>query len=89
MRGLFVRRVLALFVLLIALCLVHVWLRLQVTRLGYQLSEGQQMTTRLEDERRQLEVELAMLKDHNRLRELAQRRLGMVEPAKGQVLELR
>jgi len=89
MRGLLVRRALALFGVLIALCLFHVWLRLQVTHLGYELSEAQQMRTRLEHEQRQLDVELAMLRDRGRLRELGRQRLGLVEPGKGQVLELR
>jgi cell division protein FtsL len=86
--AIFVRRVLALFGLLGVLCLFHVWLRLQVTAIGYELSEARQMKMRLEHDRQQLEVELTMLKNRSRLRDLARRRLGMVERSEGQIVEL-
>jgi len=88
MRGLLVRRVLALGALLIALSMLQVWLRLQVMHVGYELSAARQMQLRLEHERRELEVELATLRDPRRIDEMARRRLGMIEPAKGQVVVL-
>ena len=88
MRALLVRRVLLLFLVLVALCMVSVWLRLEVTNLGYEISFAKQVQTRLERERSQLEIELAMLKDRATL-ELRARRLGMTEPKKGQVVEVR
>jgi cell division protein FtsL len=89
MRGWLMRRVLGLGLLLIALCLAHVWLRLQVDRLGYDLSAARRMQLRLEHERRELEVELATLRDPGRIEDVARRRLGMVDPAKGQVVIVR
>jgi cell division protein FtsL len=89
MRRLLVRRVFILFVLLVVLGMARVWLRLQVVNLGYELSAAREMQTRLEQEGRELAVELAMLKDRSRLEELARRRLGMTDPKKGQVVELR
>ncbi len=89
MRSLLVRRVLVLFAVLVALCMARVWLRLQVVNLGYELSAARAMQTRLEQERSALAVELAMLKDRSRLDELARRRLGLSDPRKGQVVELR
>jgi cell division protein FtsL len=89
MRGLLVRRVLALGAVLVALCLGKVWLRLQVVRLGYELSTARQVQLRLEHEGHELEVELAMLRDHGRLSDLARRRLSMSEAGRGQVVELR
>jgi cell division protein FtsL len=88
-RGWFVRRVLVLGTVLVVLCMVQVWLRLQVVHLGYELSAARKMQLRLEHEQRELEVELATLRDPGRLGEVARRRLGMTEPARGQVVILR
>ena len=88
MRAVLVRRVMALGALLIGLCLVQVWLRLQVLHLGYELSEARRMQLRLVHDQRELEVELATLRDPHRIGELARRRLGMVEPRSGQVVIL-
>jgi cell division protein FtsB len=89
MRRWLVRRTIALGLVLVGLCLVQVWVRLQVVDVGYQLSAARQMQERLEQQRRELEVELAMLRDRAHLAELATKRLGMHEPEKGQVVELR
>jgi cell division protein FtsL len=69
--------------------MLQVWLRLQVVHVGYELSAARQVELRLEHERRELEVELATLRDPGRLGELARRRLGMTDPAPGQVVVLR
>jgi len=89
MRRWLVRRTIALGLVLVILCMAQVWLRLQVTDIGYQLSAARQMHARLEQQRRELEVELAMLRDRSHLAELAVKRLGMRDPDKGQVVELR
>lgn len=89
MRRWLVRRTIALGLVLVGLCMVQVWLRLQVTDVGYQLSAARQMQDRLEQQRRELEVELTMLSDRAHVAELAAKRLGMREPEKGQVVELR
>ena len=74
--------------LLVVLCMVQVWLRLQVMHFGYDLSAARQMQLRLVHEQRELEVELATLRDPHRIGELAHRRLGMTEPRTGQVVVL-
>jgi cell division protein FtsL len=89
MRRWLVRRTIALGLVLVGLCMVQVWLRLQVVDVGYELSAARQMQERLEQQRRELEVELAMLLDRAHLAELATKRLGMREPEKGQVVERR
>jgi cell division protein FtsB len=89
MRRWLVRRTIALGLVLLGLCIVQVWLRLQVVDVGYQLSAARQMQQRLEQQRRELEVELAMLRDRAHLGELATKRLGMRDPEKGQVVDLR
>lgn len=79
--------------LLLSLCLVgvillHVWLRLQVVRLGYALSASSKLQSQLEQERRELTVELATLTSPDRLEAMARKRLGLVTPEKGQVIVL-
>ena len=89
MRRWLVRRTFALGLVLVALAMGMVWVRLQVTEIGYQLSAARQMQDRLEQQRRELEIELATLRDRSHLAELAAKRLGMRDPDKGQVVELR
>jgi cell division protein FtsL len=73
---------------LVGITLVHVWLRLQVVQVGYVLSTTSKLQSRLEQENRELKVELATLLSPERLESLARRRLGMTMPEKGQVIVL-
>jgi cell division protein FtsL len=73
---------------LFVLGLVHVWLRLQVVHMGYVLSTTTKLQGRLEQENRELKVELASLTSPDRLEAMARRRLGLMPPEKGQVLVL-
>jgi cell division protein FtsL len=73
---------------LIGAVLVHVWLRLQVVRMGYVLSTTSKLQTRLEQENRELKVELATLTSPDRLEALARQRLGLAAPEKGQIIVL-
>jgi len=84
-----VRRAVTVAVVLIACGLAHVWVRLQVTELGYALNTTSDIVARLEREQRELEAELAMLTAPQHLAEEAHRRLGMREPEPGQVVVLR
>jgi len=67
---------------------VHVWLHLQVVRMGYVLSTTSKLQTRLEQENRELKVELATLTSPDRLEALARQRLGLTAPEKGQIVVL-
>jgi cell division protein FtsL len=87
-RGRPLRRALVLGAVLIGLCLAQVWLQLQVTRLGYELSDARRVQLRLEHERRELEIELATLRAPGRIDALARERLGMTPPRPGQVVVL-
>lgn len=87
MRRVLVRRLLGLGALLVLACIVHVWVRLQVIRVGYDLSAARNLQLRLDHERRELEIELATLRDPARIEEVA-RRLGMTAPRAGQVVVL-
>jgi len=73
---------------LVGLALLHVWLRLQVVHLGYVLSTTSKLHNQLEQENRELKVELATLTSPDRLETMVRARLGLVEPEKGQVVLL-
>ena len=73
---------------LVGLALMHVWLRLQVVQLGYVLSTASKLQSQLEQENRELKVELATLTSPDRLEAMARSRLGMMDPEKGQVVIL-
>jgi cell division protein FtsL len=73
---------------LIVAVLLHVWLRLQVVRMGYVLSTSTKLHSRLEQENRELKIELATLTSPDRLETLARQRLGLGAPEKGQVIVL-
>lgn len=80
--------VLALSFCLVGIALLYVWLRLQVVRTGYALSTASKLQSQLEQERRELTVELATLTSPDRLEAMARKRLGLVSPEKGQVIIL-
>ena len=73
---------------LVVFILAHVWLRLQVVNVGYELSTTSKLQNQLEQENRELKVELATLTSPERLEATVRSRLGMVEPATGQVVIL-
>src|SRR5258706_13367799 len=70
---------------LIGVVLIHVWLRLQVVRFGYVLSTTSKLQTRLEQENRELKLELAKVTSPDRLETLACQRSGGVSPRQGEV----
>jgi cell division protein FtsL len=73
---------------LIGLVWLHVWLRLQVVQMGYVLSTTSKLQSRLEQENRELKIELATMTSPDRLESLVRRRLGLRQPEKGQVIVL-
>ena len=76
---------LAIFVTLgVAIALVHVWLRLEVTALGYNLSTTHQVIQKLESEGHELTADVARLAAPDRLEEAARVRLGMAHAQRGQ-----
>lgn len=83
------RRIAALGMVLVVLCLAQVWLRLQVVNVGYELSAARKLLQRLDHEERELRAELAILQDASALADAARLKVGLVEPRPGQVVELR
>jgi cell division protein FtsB len=88
MRRLLVRRVLVLGGVLVAVCLLRVWLSLQVVNVGYQLSAMRKVQEKLEAEQRNLAAQLAHLRGPGLLGDVARGELGMVEPRRGQLVEI-
>ena len=76
-------RALALFAVTVfftTAALAHVWVRLQVVRLGYQISTETEREKRLQQLHRKLQVERALLRSPERLERLARERLNLTMP---------
>lgn len=71
-----------------AAALLLVWVRLQFVHTGYQLSAARHLAHRLEQEQRELELEIATLTSPRRLETLARERLGMAPPGPGQIVSV-
>ena len=71
----------------IGVALLLVWQRLRVIHLGYVLSTTTKLERQLEQENRELSLELATLTSPEHLEVMA-RRLNLREPTKGQVVVL-
>ena len=78
------------FLVSLCLCLagvaVYMWPRVQVVRLAYRVQTSEQHVTELLQARDQLRVELAALKDPQRIYQLATEQLGMNTPRPDQVV---
>lgn len=74
--------------LLVTLALLLVWQRLRVVQLGYVLSTAAKLERSLEQTNRELKLELATLTAPERLEAMAERRLGLKDPERGQVVIL-
>jgi cell division protein FtsL len=79
---------LALFLWLVGSAFGYVWCRVQVVRLGYQLSEAHRVYSRLLDDNKKLHLELARLRAPERVELIATQQLGLRRPSKGQIVVL-
>lgn len=73
----------------LTLCLLLVWVRLQVVRTGYDLGTARRLERRLEQEQRALAIELATRTSPRSLETLARERLGMGPQGSSQVVTVR
>ena len=78
----------ALFAWLLASTFAYAWCRVQVVSLGYLLSETHRVHSRLLDDNRKLNVELARLQAPERVERIAVRQLGLKHPSKNQIVVL-
>ena len=60
--------------------LAHVWVRLQIVRLGYGISRETEKEKDLQQAHRKLEVERALLRNPERLERLAREKLSLTLP---------
>lgn len=86
MRREWIRRIVGLLLLGTILSMVHVWSRVQVLDLRYELSQYQQRTDVLRKEIRQVESQVAALTSVDRLMTIAQEQLGMRSPLASEVV---
>jgi cell division protein FtsL len=85
-------RALALFAVTVfftSAALAHVWVRLQVVRIGYQISHETEREKRLLQTHRKLQVERALLRSPERLERLARERLNLTMPDPGTIGRLK
>lgn len=74
--------------MVVGVALLLVWVRLQAVHTGYQLSAARHLIHKLEQEQRELEIEIATLTSPRRLEALARERLGMGPPTPGQIVSV-
>ncbi|MBI3784210.1 MAG: cell division protein FtsL [Deltaproteobacteria bacterium] len=73
-----------LVILAVLIALGHVWLRLRVSEMGYELEATHQAIDRLRQEANELTAQAAALSSPARLELLANSRLALGRPQKGQ-----
>ena len=69
--------------------LAHVWVRLQIVRIGYDISRETEKEKDLQQAHRKLEVERALLRNPERLERLAREKLSLRLPDPGAIQSLR
>jgi hypothetical protein len=79
--------------LLVACCLLcalvaRVWVKLESTDVGYQLARERQKTVALDMERRELELQLSVLKRPDALAKSARAMVGLGEHLPGQTIKI-
>jgi cell division protein FtsL len=74
---------------LIVASLFYVWSRVQVIRLGYEISSVLKEEKRLGETNKRLKVEIAALKSYSRIEKLAVEELRMSKPSADQVIVIR
>lgn len=69
--------------------LFYVWSRIQVIRLGYEISSALKQEKALTDTNKRLRLEIATLKSYARIEKFAVEELRMVKPKPEQVVVIR
>jgi cell division protein FtsL len=78
--------VVGLCLVVLAGALFHVWHHIHVVRQGYELERLRAVHAKLVQENKALRLEAGQLRSLRRVEEIARTRLGMVSPARGQVV---
>jgi cell division protein FtsL len=82
----FIKRWAVWFVLATVLCLFYVWSRVQVVRLGYDVSKLKSEAEALNKQVSNLEIEIARLKSPARLEDVAKNMVNMKVPSAEQMI---
>ncbi len=86
----YIVRVTAVWVAVVMACIVEIffytWCSVQCTRFRYEIGRQEKTTEKLEAEKKELRIEMAMLKSPARIMGIARDRLGMVVPKTDQVI---
>jgi len=75
-----------LITVLVCSLIFFVWARLQITYLGYQISQANSEHTQLVKLNKQMKLEVASLKALSRIESIAKNQLGLVNPESGQMV---
>ena len=74
---------------LLTMIMLCVWSRLEVVRLGYEISKLQQAEIQLREESKKLRLEIASLGALQRIEHIAATKLGMIQPGDKDVIFLK
>lgn len=72
--------------LLFSLSLIHVWSRLRIIKLGYEISERMMARRKLVDLNGKLRLQAAALKAPGRIEYIAKKRFGLKAPRPEQII---
>lgn len=78
-----------LLLLLVALIFVYAWVHYQVVEHGYKLVKVRHQEKVLQENHKKLILEIATLKQHDRLEKIGRRKFGLQYPGLGQKILLR
>jgi cell division protein FtsL len=84
----FIHFLVALFLLILAAGVFHVWVNFKRTQTGYELSQLKREIAREEEYNRKLKLEIAYLKSPKHLEGKAMREFGLQHPSPKQVVYL-
>ncbi len=82
-------RIVALAIVVVIGLMVYVGGKVQLMRLGYQIDELEKQKQDLERANRALQIEASSLSAPGRIEEIAVKRLGMVRPARENIVVVR
>jgi len=71
---------------LVFLSLLFVWSRIEVVKLGYEISYANKVYQNFNKENQRLKVEVASLKSPSRIEEIAKNKLGLIHPTNEQII---
>jgi len=84
-----VSAVLSVLVIVISVLLFYTWSRVQVVRIGYEIFNANSEMRKLDQENKELILEIATLKSPKRIERIAREELKLLPPKEEQIIILR